>query len=192
MSLFWLPQTVLFRSYCFLLSGRKAGVQRGESLSFQFKLRPLSNHIGKNKRWAEFTAWVVVCGVWWQGGDVGTVRDWSGSLITGAPGSFAAADAQVGGHVVYNALKGDNNAVHETFEGVDLISIQIPVGIVETTTHHNKEQELEQHSQEASSCWCFAWRASAASSWERLWERAALGVDDVLQTRLIQPVFTWF
>lgn len=88
------------------------------------------------------------CGVLWQGGGVGMgmVRDCSGSLIAGTLCSFAAADAQVGGCVVYNTLKGDDNAVQETFEGVDLIGIQILVGIVETTTHQNEEQELEQQS----------------------------------------------
>lgn len=78
-----------------------------------------------------------------------------GLLLAGALCSIAAADAQVGGCVVHNALKGDNDAVPETFEGVDLIGIQVLVGIVERNGHHNKEQELEQQREEASLGWCF-------------------------------------
>lgn len=78
-----------------------------------------------------------------------------GSLLAAALCRTAAADAQVGGCVVHNTLKGDDDAVQETFEGVDLIGIQVLVGIIEGTAHHNKEQELEQQRQEASSGWCF-------------------------------------
>lgn len=88
---------------------------------------------------------------------MGTARDCRGSLLAGALGSTAAADAQVGGCVVHSSLKGDDDGVHEAFEGVDVIDVQVLVGIVERTSHHNKEQELEQNRQEASSSsWRFA------------------------------------
>ncbi|TNN71718.1 hypothetical protein EYF80_018069 [Liparis tanakae] len=61
----------------------------------------------------------------------------------------AAADAQVGGCVVRDTLEGDDDAVQEAFEGVDAAGVQVLVGIEERTTHHNEEQELEQHRQEA-------------------------------------------
>lgn len=62
----------------------------------------------------------------------------------------AAADAQVGGRVVHGALEGDDDAVEEAFDGVDLIRVQVLVGVVGGAAHHNEEQELEQHGQEAS------------------------------------------
>lgn len=145
------------------------------------------------KRWAKFTAWVVVCcGRRRQGGGVGMARDCWGSLLAGAVCSTAAADAQVGGCVVHNALKRDDDGVKEAFEGVDVIGLQVLVGVEERTTHHNKEQELEQHRQEASSGWRFARSDGAARSGERLRVRAGLSEDVVLHAGLIQPVFTWF
>lgn len=119
-------------------------------------------------------------------------QDCLGSLLAVALCCTAAADAQVGGCVVHNILKRDDHAVEETFQGVDLIGIQVLVDIVERTAHHNKEQELEQQRQEASSRWCFARRNGAAYSGERLGIRAALSVVSVLHTGLIQPVFIWF
>lgn len=89
-------------------------------------------------------------------------------LLAAAFCRTAAADAQVGGRVVGGILKGDDDAVQETFECVDLIVTQVLVGIVEGTAHHNEEQELEQHRQEASSGRRFAGRCGAAPSGDSL------------------------
>lgn len=78
------------------------------------------------------------------------------SLLAAALCCDAAVEAQVGGRVVHNTLKGDNDAVQVTLKGVDLIGIQVLVGVVEGTANHNEEQQLEQQGQEASSGWCFA------------------------------------
>lgn len=68
----------------------------------------------------------------------------------------AAADAQVGCCVVQHTLNGDDHAVQETSEGVDLISAQVLVGVVERTPDHNEEHELEEERQEASLGRCLA------------------------------------
>lgn len=77
-------------------------------------------------------------------------------LLAGVLCGGAAADAQVGGSVVHKALKGGDDAVTEAFEGVDLICIQVLIGIVERTNQHNKEEELKHYRQEASSGLRFA------------------------------------
>lgn len=89
-------------------------------------------------------------------------------LLAAAFCRTAAVDAQVGGRVVGGILKGDNDAVQDTFECVDLSVTHVLVGIVEGTAHHNEEQELEQHGQEASSGRCFAGRCGTAPSGDSL------------------------
>lgn len=63
-------------------------------------------------------------------------------LLAGVLCGGAAANAKVGGCVVHKALKGDNDAVTETFEGVDLICIQVLISVVKRTNQHNEEEEL--------------------------------------------------
>lgn len=106
-------------------------------------------------------------------------------------GGVAAADTQVVGGIVDSALERDEDAVQETFEGVDVTSIQVLVGVVEGNSHHNEEQEFQQERGEASSGRCFFGGDRAAPSGERLGVRAALGQDRVLHTGLVQPVFGW-
>lgn len=113
------------------------------------------------------------------------------SLLAGLCGT-AAANAQVVGGVVDNALKWDDDAVQETFEGVDVIGIQVLVDVVQRDGHHNKEQELQQKSDEASSGRGLLRGDRAAPSGERLRVRAALGQDRALHSGLIQPVIVWF
>lgn len=81
------------------------------------------------------------------------VGDCLGSLLAVTLCCTATSNAQVGGPGIHNALEGDEDAVQETFEGVDLIGIHVLVGIVDRTTYHNKEQELQQQRQEASLSW---------------------------------------
>lgn len=83
----------------------------------------------------------------WCGHGEGTAE---GLLLATTLCSAAAADAQVSGRVVHGALERDDDAVEEAFDGVDLLRVQVLVGVVGGAAHHNEEQELEQHGQEAS------------------------------------------
>lgn len=107
-------------------------------------------------------------------------------------GGTAAANAQVVSGVVDNTLKWDNDAVQETFEGVDLIGIQVLVDVVERDGHHNEEEELQQKREEASSGRGLWGGDRAAPSGERLRVRAALAQDRALHSELVQPVIVWF
>lgn len=103
----------------------------------------------------------------------------------------AAADSQVVGGIVDGALERDEDAVQETFEGVDVTSIQVLVGVVEGNSHHNEEQEFQQEREEASPGRCSFGGDRAAPPGERLGVGAALGQDRVLHTGLVQPVLGW-
>lgn len=107
------------------------------------------------------------------------------ALLAGAPCGLAAADAQVGGCVIGDPLKGGDHTVQETFNAVEMIGIQLLVGVVERNRHHKKEKELEQNGQKASRRRRLAWRHGAAPSGQRLGVRAALGVDCALSTGLV-------
>lgn len=103
-------------------------------------------------------------------------------------GGAAAADAQVVGGVVDNALERDHDAVQEAFEGVDVTCIQVLVRVVEGDGHHDEDEELQQKREEASSGRCFFGGDRAGPSGERLGVRAALGQDCALHAGLVQPV----
>lgn len=113
------------------------------------------------------------------------------SLLVGFGGA-AAADAQVLSGVVDNALKRDDDAVQETFEGVDVFRIQVLVDVVDGDGHHNEEQELQQKGEEASSARGLFGGDRAAPSGERLRVGAALSQDRALHSGLVQPVIVWF
>lgn len=113
------------------------------------------------------------------------------SLLAGLGGT-AAADAQVVGGAVGNALKRDDDAVQETFEGADLIRVQVLVDVVERDSHHNEEEELQQKREEASSGRGLLGGGRAAPPGERLGVGAALGQDRALHSGLVQPVIGWF
>lgn len=114
------------------------------------------------------------------------------SLLVGVGGAAAAADAQVFSGVVDNALKRDDDAVQETFEGVDVIRIQVLVGVVDRGGHHHQEQELQQKGEEASSARGLLGGDRAAPSGQRLRVGAALSQDRALHSGLVQPVIVWF
>lgn len=114
------------------------------------------------------------------------------SLLAGLGGS-AAADAQVVGGAVGDALKRDHDAVQETFERVDLIRVQVLVAVVEGDSHHNQEQELQQEREEASSArGLLGGDRAAAPPGEGLGVGAALGQDRALHPGLVQPVIARF
>lgn len=114
------------------------------------------------------------------------------SLLVGVGGSAAAADAQVFSGVVDDALKRDDDAVQETFEGVDVIRIQVLVDVVDRGGHHHEEQELQQKGEEASSArGLFGGEDRAAPSGQRLRVGAALSQDRALHSGLVQPVIVW-
>lgn len=127
-----------------------------------------------------------------QGDGVGVAEDCWGSLLAPALCSAAAAtaDAQVSGRAVHGALERHHDAVEEAFDGVDLIGVQVLVGVVDGAAHHHEEQELEQRRQEASPGRGFG--RGAARPGEALGVSAALGVDAVLNARLVQPVLARF
>lgn len=146
----------------------------------------------EEKRWARFTAWVVVCCGGRQGGAVDMARGCWWSLLGDALCDTAAADAQVGGDFVHGALDRDDDAVREAFEGTDLIGVQVLVDKEQRSAHHHKEQELEQQGQEASSNRCCVWGDREARPGQRLRIQVVFGVDIGLHAGLIQPVLTWF
>lgn len=111
------------------------------------------------------------------------------SLLASLGGAAAAADAQVVGGVVDDALERDHDAVQETFEGVDVTRIQVLVRVVEGDGHHGEDEELQQKGEEASSGRRRFGGGRAGPSGERLGVRAALGQDRALHVGLVQPVF---
>lgn len=119
-------------------------------------------------------------------------RERPGTFLLAGFGFTAAAEAQVVGGIVDEALKRDDDAVHETSEGVDVSCIQALEDVVEQNGHHDEEQELEQKSEEASSDRGLLGGERAAPPGERLRVRAALAQDRALHSGLIQPVFVGF
>lgn len=114
------------------------------------------------------------------------------SLLASLGGAAAAADAQVVGGAVDDALERDHDAVQETSEGVDVTCIQVLVRVVEGGGHHDEDEELEQKGGEASSGRGLFGGDRAGPSGERLGVRAALGQDCALHVGLVQPVFGRF
>lgn len=126
--------------------GRRAQTQRGKELiDSNLNLCPLSTRVGERRgRRARFGAWVgMCCGRRRGGGGVGAARDCRGSLLVGALRGPVAADAEVGGCVFHRALQGDDHALQETFEGVDVTGIQVLVGVVQACNHGDEQEELE-------------------------------------------------
>lgn len=116
----------------------------------------------------------------------------TGETLLASLGGAAAADAQVVGGIVYNALERHHNAVQETFEGVDVTCIQVLVRVVEGDGQHGEDEELQQDREEAPSGRRFLGGDRAGPPGERLGVRAALGQDCALHVGLVQPVFGRF